>query len=140
MIEKFLPVLGIMKMIACLVIFAASFAAGMTMMEWRKNAEIAQIKTDIANEKAMLADAALIDFQESTKGINEAAAGFHVNVANLGMKIDEINKTFKNAKPLPVDCHIDDFRMRNISAAVEAVNKTIAGHKPVSAVQESSGP
>lgn len=107
--------------------FALGAGAGWTGNGWRKNAEIADLQKMRAEDKATQATAALDDLTKAAKTINAAAAQYGQVQITLGAKLDQISKDMKNAKPLPIDCRPDDFRLRNLRATVEAANQAAAG-------------
>lgn len=103
------------------------FGAGWQVNGWRKNVEIADIKAERSKDRADQAQAALNDLATAAANIRTAADGYTSDVANLGAKLDALRKDFKNAKPLPVDCRPDDFRVRHLGTAVDVANKAATG-------------
>jgi hypothetical protein len=118
------PVAVIAGAAACLAIGSG---AGWTANGWLLNADIADLKTERATDRADQAQAALADLTVAAHNIRVAADGYTTDVATLGVKLDALRKDFKNAKPLPDNCRPDDFRVRHLGAAVDAANKAAAG-------------
>lgn len=116
----------LLRVIGAAVLAVALFAAGWAVNGWRKDAEIERIKT--ASARADLADAnkAIEDIGKASNAIRTKADEFAGINSTLGAKLDAIRKDMKNAKPLPVDCRPDDFRVRKLSDAVEAAKQAAA--------------
>ena len=111
------------KLAGVAVLACALIGIGWTAQGWRKDAEIAKLQADRANDSATQAKGALADLTTASKTINDAAARFAGQQTTLGSKLDAIQKEMKNAKPLPPDCRPDAFRLRSLEAAVSAANE-----------------
>lgn len=124
------------------VAFAAAFGVGWTVQGWRKNAEIAELKAERANEISAQYKDSLDDFVAASNVVKSAADQANVDVSVLDKRLSAIQKEFKNAKPIPLppDCRLDDVRVRNLNEAAAAVNETIARRKPGAAVSPNSNP
>lgn len=109
--------------ISCVI----GFGTGWKVNGWRKGAEVATAKAERYKDRADQAQAALDDLTTAAAKIRTAADGYTSDVATLSTKLDALRKDFKNAKPLPVDCRPDDFRVRHMGAAVDAANKAATG-------------
>lgn len=108
------------------VVFVAGAITGATVQGWRKDATISGLKAEYSGQKAANASAVIADMERSASAIHEAAtryAGFETTLAG---RIDVLRKELKNAKPLPVDCVPDVFRVQQLRSAVDAANKKAA--------------
>jgi uncharacterized protein HemX len=123
-IESWGSVARIVIVIAALV---AAFAFGWTVQGWRKTAEIAALKSAQDSARATAAEAAEAQLVDAAAKVHDAAAAANVNIADLGKKLDQIQKEFRNAKPLPADCRPDDFRLQHLARAVDAARAAISG-------------
>lgn len=121
---------------------AIGFGSGWAANGWRLGAEISAIKAERATDRADQAQAALTDLAEASKKINDAAGGAQADISSLGVKLDQIQKDFKNAKPtpLPPGCRPDAVRVRSLAAAVDATNAAIAGLRLSSTMQDAGTP
>jgi hypothetical protein len=131
MIEKLMPYWGLIKLSLGAVLLIAAFYCGIRIEREIKDGEIAQITAARANDRAIEASAALKDLADASKVIHEAATRSSVNVASLGVKLDALQKEFKNANvpPLPVDCRPDAERVRQLAAAVDALKQAVTGQR-----------
>lgn len=116
----------LLRAIGAAVLAVAVFAAGWSVNGWRKDAEIERMRT--ATALADLADAnkAIEDIGKASNAIRTKADEYAGINSTLGAKLDAIRKDMKNAKPLPVDCRPDDFRVRKLSDAVDAAKQAAA--------------
>jgi len=116
------------KLLVGVGIITLAFGAGWTANGWRLHADISDIKTTQANEISQASQVALADYKEGAKAIKDAAAGAQLDLSNLGMKLDAIDRRTKNAKPppLPPDCRPGPVRLRNLSEAAAAIDAAIA--------------
>lgn len=105
----------------------AIFFAGWISNGWRKDAEISSIVEKQAKADLTSAKKALADLNAASKTIHDKADEFNAVNVTLGQKLDAIRKDLKNAKPLPVDCKPDDFRLRKLSDSISAANKAATG-------------
>lgn len=114
------------RLAAYAAVLAAAFGAGFVVQGWRKNLEIAEIRTKQAEAITAQYEEGISKMNEASKKINSLAANANINVARLGLQLDNIHKDFKNAfKPLPVDCVLDDGRMLSAEAAAAALNTAL---------------
>ncbi|MDH2239058.1 hypothetical protein N5K27_22375 [Pigmentiphaga sp. GD03639] len=91
--------------------------------------DLARQQADVSRQQAKESAAALSDLETMIRNIRAAADGYQAQQAILAPRIDALAREIKNApKPLPVDCRPDDFRVRNLRAAVDAANE--AGSAP----------
>lgn len=102
---------------------AAIFAAGWAVNGWRKGAELAELTAARAQADVETANQALADLRTAGAGIRARADEYRAIQSTLGSRLDAIQKELKNAKPLPVDCRPDDFRVRKLSDAVGAAKQ-----------------
>lgn len=116
-----------LRVLALAVGTAVSFAVGWHVNGWRKDAEIYAITAEMVKGRSDQAQAALTDLATAAARIRTAADGYTADSAALGAKLDQLRKDFKNAKPLPADCRPDTFRMRHLSAAIDAANEAATG-------------
>lgn len=105
---------------------ALSFAAGWTVNGWRHGAELAELTAARAQADLATTNQALQDLGAAGATIRARADEFAGIQSTLGEKLDAIRKDMKNAKPLPVDCRPDDFRVRKLSDAVDAAKQAAA--------------
>ena len=108
------------------VLAAALFAAGWTSNGWRKDVEIAELTAARAQADLASANTALSDLREAGARIRQSADDYLAIKSDLGVKLDAIRKDLKNAKPLPVGCSPDDFRVRKLADAVGAAQQAAA--------------
>lgn len=118
------------KVILLAVAAAAIFLAGWTAQGWRKNAEIATIQKNQADDRAAASDAALADLVAVSGVIREQAE--KSQAARLEFRTDlnviskELRDEIRKNKPLPVDCRPDADRVRSLGNAIDSANKAIA--------------
>ncbi|MGT2509204.1 hypothetical protein [Cupriavidus basilensis] len=105
---------------------AGLFAAGWTANGWRKDAELAELTAARAQADLGSANQALGDLRAAGQAMRRKADEFAGIQSTFGAQLDAIRKDMKNAKPLPVGCRPDDFRMRKLSDAVEAAKQAAA--------------
>jgi len=92
-------------------------------------AKISDQRAEVARQQALESAASLADLETSIRNIRAAADGYQAQQSILAPRIDALTREIKNApRPLPADCRPDDFRVRNLRAAVDAANK--AGGPP----------
>jgi hypothetical protein len=108
---------------AALALAACLFAAGWQVNGWRKDAEIAELTAVRAQADLKSANLALTDLVAAGATIREKADEFRGIQTTMHTELAAIRKDMKNAKPLPVDCRPDDFRMRKLSDAVDAAKQ-----------------
>jgi hypothetical protein len=115
--------------IACAIALVGTFTAGCQVTAWRKNAEIADLKREHAEQQAKDSQKSLDDFVSVSATIIKAANGANIDISGLNKQLAAIRKEFHdaNAKPLPPDCAPDDVRMRSLTKSVEAVRKAATG-------------
>jgi hypothetical protein len=118
--------------IAAIVIFAAGAGSGWTANGWRLGAELANEKTDRANEVAKQSQDALKDLEQGVKRVADAAAGAQDDLQLFGASLATLNKEFNYAKrkPLPAGCHPDDDRVRQLTGTAAETDKAIARQRP----------
>jgi hypothetical protein len=109
------------------VLAVAIFGAGWAVNGWRKDAQIAELKTERANTAATQAQGALDDLTAASKTINDAARRYGALQSDLGVKIDDLKKELQNEPPLPPDCRPGPGRVRMLNSAIDAANKAAAG-------------
>lgn len=122
-----------LAMLGGAVIMAAiGFGAGWQTNGWRLNGELAEQKSQTADEARQRAEVALADIAGAAKKINDAAGGARVDQGRVLEKLAAIDRRFKNEKPpaLPPDCIPGDIRMRRLNDAAATANEAIAGPKP----------
>jgi len=107
------------------------FGGGWKVNGWRLDANLEHVQAEQQKSRADQADAAIADLVAATGKIKAAAEGAHVDLAGLTKKLDVIRKDFRDAKPapLPVDCRPDAVRVRELTAAADAVDEAIAGQR-----------
>lgn len=114
------------RLAAFAAVLAVCFCAGFIVQGWRKNLEIAQLKTKQAEATTAQYQEGISKMNEASSRINLLAKNANVDVASVGLKLDSLHKEFKNAlKPLPSDCVLDDSRMLNAEAAADSVNAAL---------------
>ncbi len=123
---KLLPWRAIGLAVLAGLLVAGLFGAGWTANGWRKDAEIAKLTAARAQADLGSANTALADLREAGSRIRQSADDYLTVKSDLGAKLDAIRKDLKNAKPLPVDCRPDDFRMRQLASAVDAAKQAAA--------------
>lgn len=114
------------RALGALLLAAAVFAAGWTVNGWRKDAEIAELTAARAQADLASANTALSDLREAGARVRQSADDYLTIKSDLGAKLDAIRKDLKNAKPLPVGCRPDDFRVRKLADAVDAAKQAAA--------------
>lgn len=114
------------RAVAALTLGACLFAAGWQVNGWRKDAQIAELTAARAQADLTSANLALTDLRVAGQTIRQKADEYAGIQSTLGAKLDAIRKDMKNAKPLPVDCRPDDFRVRKLSDAVDAAKQAAA--------------
>lgn len=117
-----------LKAIAAVVIVAAAFGSGWTANGWRLGADLSDLKATHASEQATQATAAMTDMKADAAVIHTAATEYAAIESTLAPKIAALTKELKNAPKLPPGCRPDDFRVRNLEAAVDAANAAAARH------------
>lgn len=116
---------------------AIGFSSGWATNGWRKDVQVAELKTEAASKQAKAATDALTGLEADIKRIASSARTAQGNVGAVNIQLDQIRKDFKNenAPPLPANCRPDDIRVRSLTAAAGAVDQAIAGSKLGGAVQ-----
>ena len=111
---------------------AIGFGAGWQVQGWRGAAELSSVKLNNAEAITQASTVALTDYKLAATAIKDAAAVAQVDVTNLGVKLDAINRKIKNAPPppLPADCRPGPVRLRNLAEAAATADAAIA--RPVS--------
>jgi len=112
------------------VIAAAGAAGGWVVQGWRKDADIADLKREQADDRAAGTAAALTDLVTAAGNVKAAAQGYVSARNDLTTAMSAISKDLKNVQkqnPLPVDCRPDAGRLRNLQAAVAAANAAASG-------------
>ncbi len=107
-------------------ITVAAFGAGVGVTASIKNGQLARLELRQTNERIAQRDAAIADMAAASAAIKTAAENYQTDKTDLGAKIDAVRKEMRNAKPLPAGCVLDVERLRNIDAAINAVNETLA--------------
>lgn len=109
-------------------LLAIGFAAGWFINGWRLHADVADLKTARAVEIAVQYKDAAEDLKASAEVVKEAAIGNRTDVTAISSKLAAIDQRIKNAPPapLPPDCKPGPVRLRDLSEAAAAVDKTIA--------------
>ena len=116
--------------IAVAVIAAAGAAGGWVVQGWRKDADIADLKREQADDRAADTAAALTDLVTAAGKVKAAAQGYVSARNDLTTAMSAISMDLKNVQkqnPLPVDCRPDAGRLRNLQAAAAAANAAAAG-------------
>ncbi|MDR3381720.1 hypothetical protein [Cupriavidus basilensis] len=114
------------RALAMVALAAGIFAAGWSVNGWRKDAELAELTAARAQADVETANQALADLRTAGAGIRARADEYRAIQSTLGSRLDALQKELKNAKPLPVDCRPDDFRVRKLSDAVDAAKQAAA--------------
>lgn len=117
-------------LLGSLVLASAGFGAGWAVNGWRLKTEVADVRADVAQERAESANKALDDLAGRLEKMNGQALAAKTDSGVLNTKLDQIRKELKNvqtAKPLPVDCIPSADRVRNLGRAIEATNTAIQG-------------
>lgn len=112
-------------------------AVGWAVNGWRLSSQVEKAKAEYSESKAAAYQEVINQIAADTKRMADAAEGNTVKTAQIDKDINAIMKELKNAKPLPVECRLDDFRMRNLTAAVADLQRTLAGSKPSSTVRDT---
>lgn len=107
---------------------ALGFGSGWTANGWRLGAELSDLKATHAGEQATQAATAITDMKADAASIHAAATEYAAIESTLAPKIAALTKELKNAPKLPPGCRPDDFRVRNLEAAVDAANAAAARH------------
>lgn len=115
--------------IAAVLLFGAGLGVGWTANGWRLHADISAIEAKQAGDLAASTTAAMTDLKTAAAAINTAANEYAGVAGRLDVKLDQIKKDMKNAKPLPVDCRPDAVRVRDLGAAIDAANEAATGHE-----------
>ncbi len=111
--------------VAVLLLMALAGAAGWFTNGWRHGAEIADLKRAHAEFRATLSEQALADVQADAATIRAAATEFATIQSTLAPRMTALTKELRNAPKLPADCRPDPVRVRNLDAAIDAVNQSI---------------
>ena len=104
---------------------ALAFCVGWVVNGWRLNGEISRITAAHAEQKASQVAGALTTLQADAEVIHKAASEYAGIETTLAPKIAALTKELRNAKPLPVDCRPDAYRVRNLDSAIDAANQAI---------------
>jgi len=107
-----------------------AWTAGAAFSGWhfrgiKADAEIAALQVERATEREQQATAALTTLKADADAIHQAATEYAAIETTLAPKIAALTKELRNAKPLPADCRPDDYRVRNLDAAIDAANQAI---------------
>lgn len=87
--------------------------------------EIADLKLAAANQQVANVTASLDQLKKFIADMHTSVVGYDTLKDAMDKKLADIQKAFQDAikaKPLPIGCKPDDVRMRNLAAAVAAVN------------------
>lgn len=97
-----------------------------------KDAEIAELKLERANETVQGFQTALDDLKVATATIYAAADSAALDTKLITTELSRLGKEYKNAtkRPLPVDCRPDAPRVRHLTESAAAVDKAIARPEP----------
>ncbi|WP_416046665.1 hypothetical protein [Cupriavidus basilensis] len=118
------------RLVAAFFMVAAGAVLGGALAWWlqgnRYGRELAELKASRARADLSGANQALEDLRAAGATIRRKADEFAGVQTTLGAQLDAIHKDLKNAKPLPVDCRPDDFRVRKLSDAVDAAKQAAA--------------
>lgn len=87
--------------------------------------EIANLQAGYAREKAQQATAALVSLNADADAVRQAATEYAAIETTLAPKIAALTKELRRAPKLPDDCRPDDYRVRNLDAAIDAANQSI---------------
>jgi hypothetical protein len=95
--------------------------------------EVANLKAQIANQKATDTQAALDQFKRILAGVQTSKIEYGALRDEMNKRFDDLSRRFRNAikaQPLPDDCKPDDVRLQHANEAIDAANKanTDAGH------------
>lgn len=86
---------------------------------------ISSLELTHAREREQQANAALVSLKADADAVRQAAAEYAAIEIILAPKIAALTKELRSAKPLPLDCMPDAYRVRNLDAAIDAANQTI---------------
>jgi hypothetical protein len=112
--------------VAAILVLGAAGAAGWFTNGWRHDAEIAELQRAHAETMRSQSELALTTLQADAARITEAATEFATIQSTLAPRMSALTKELRNAPKLPAGCVPDPVRVRNLDAAIEAANKSIA--------------
>lgn len=104
---------------------------------WRMESKVAQAKEDFNQARVKAWEDFLGELLENQDRMADAAEDNRIVTADLDKNVDKIVKELRNAKPLPPECRLDDFRMQHLAAAVADLQRTLAGSKSGAAVHDT---
>lgn len=87
--------------------------------------EIATLQANYAREREQQATAALVSLKADADAVRQAATEYAAIETTLAPKIAALTKELRHAPKLPDDCRPDDYRVRNLDAAIDAANQSI---------------
>lgn len=96
---------------------------------WRLSAEVAKAKEEYSDAKLDAWHKFLDDLQANMGRMADAAEVNKVKTADIDAGVDKLVKGLRNAKPMPVECRLDDFRVKELQATVSELQKTLQGVK-----------
>lgn len=120
--DRYRMLIGLAAILAALL---GAAGAGWYFKGMQAQAEIADLKAAHAAEREKQATAALTTLKADADVIHKAATEYATIETTLAPKIAALTKEMRNAKPLPVGCRPDDYRVRNLDAAINAANQAI---------------
>jgi hypothetical protein len=126
-----------------LVVGAAGAAAATWVTSRGYEASIARLEARQAQATADSYKEGLDTFIKDSAAVHEAAKIFQTQQSTFQENLRAINEAFDAAvaaDPLPADCKPTAARMRSISAAIAAVNNSIAGDRPGEAMSAAPRP
>lgn len=120
----------------CLAVGVAAGAAGSTW--WHSDTindlelKISRMERDAAVGVSIQYKQAADNLVAASQKVSAAASEGSTDIATLNAKLDTINRSIKNAKPvpLPADCRPGPVRVRNLTESAAAVDAAIAGSVP----------
>lgn len=116
--------------VAALSLLPIGAVGGWVAQGWRKDAQIASLGQQKADDRASIAEGSLTKLNAAIAQMSGSAAEYIAVRDKLGVQLGVISKDLKNVqanKPLPVDCRPDADRLRSLAAAVDAANRAAAG-------------
>lgn len=122
------------------VVLVIGLAVGWLVNGWRLGTKVESMKAKYSEAELAVQKQAIETMVSDARNMNLAAQGARVKTTDIEKRLTAIHKELTNARPLPLDCRMDDFRMRKLSEAVSALQSTLSGGKPESAVPDTRRP
>lgn len=127
MFSKLLPYMKWFKLSAGIILLIGAFFIGMKVESWQRDAEIAEIRLQIADDREKVLKQSIEDMATASKNMREASEAAQVIVGKNDEKLNAIAKEIKKFKPLPVDCKPDGMRQQSLERAIDATNNPLSG-------------